>query len=82
MRPHLSCGFIITKVADARLGEAVTLLIESDDADSALSICRNVLPKHWVPRHVLPISHIPLTETGKPARAEALLLASKVLTGE
>ena len=82
LRPHLSCGFIITKVADARLGEAVTLLIESDDADSALSICRNVLPKHWVPRHVLPISHIPLTETGKPARAEALLLASKVLTGE
>ena len=82
LRPHLSCGFIITKVADARLGEAVTLLIESDDADSALSICRNVLPKHWVPRHVLPISHIPLTETGKPARAEALLLASNVLTGE
>ena len=82
LRPHLSCGFMITKVSDARLGEAVTILIESDDADSALSICRNVLPKHWVPRHVLPISHIPLTETGKPARAEALLLASKVLTGE
>ena len=79
LRPHLSCGFIITKVADARLGEAVTILIESDDAYSALSICKHVLPKHWVPRHVLPISHIPLTETGKPARAEAEALAKKLL---
>ena len=79
LRPHLSCGFIITKVADARLGEAVTILIESDDACSALSICKHVLPKHWVPRHVLPISHIPITETGKPARAEAEALAKKLL---
>ena len=79
LRPHLSCGFIITKVADARLGEAVTILIESDDAYLALSICKHVLPKHWVPRHVLPISHIPLTETGKPARAEAEALAKKLL---
>ena len=69
LRPHLSCGFMITKVSDARLGEAVTILIESDDAYLALSICKHVLPKHWVPRHVLPISHIPLTDTGKPARA-------------
>ena len=79
LRPHLSCGFIITKVADARLGEAVTILIESDDAYLALSICKHVLPKHWVPRHILPISHIPLTETGKPARAEAEALAKKLL---
>ena len=80
LRPHLSCGFMITKVSDARLGEAVTILIESDDAYSALSICKHVLPKHWVPRHVLPISHIPLTETGKPARAEAEALAKNFFT--
>ena len=79
LRPHLSCGFMITKVSDARLGEAVTILIESDDAYLALSICKHVLPKHWVPCHVLPISHIPLTETGKPARAEAEALAKKLL---
>ena len=79
LRPHLSCGFMIIKVSDARLGEAVTLLVESDDAYLALSICKHVLPKHWVPRHVLPISHIPLTETGKPARAEAEALAKKLL---
>ena len=75
LRPHLSCGFIITKMPDARLGEAVILLIESDNVDSALSICRSVLPKHWVPRHILSVAHIPLTETGKPARAEAAAMA-------
>ena len=75
LRPHLFCGFMITKVPDARLGEAVTLLMQSDDVDLALSICKNVLPKHWVPRHVISVAHIPLTETGKPARAEAAAMA-------
>ena len=79
LRPHLSCGFIITKVADARLGEAVTILIESDDVDNILAVCKHVLPRHWVPRHIFPESHIPITETGKPARAAAEALANKRL---
>ena len=79
LRPHLSCGFMITKVSDARLGEAVTLLVESDDVDNILAVCKHVLPRHWVPRHIFPESHIPLTETGKPARAEAEALAKKLL---
>lgn len=79
LRPHLSCGFIITKVSDARLGEAVTLLVESDDVDNILAVCKHVLPRHWVPRHIFPESHIPITETGKPARAAAETLANKRL---
>ena len=79
LRPHLSCGFIITKVSDARLGEAVTLLVESDDVDNILAVCKHVLPRHWVPRHIFPESHIPITETGKPARAAAEALANKRL---
>ena len=77
LRPHLSCGFMITKVSDARLGEAVTLLVESDDVDYILAVCKHVLPRHWVPRHIFPESHIPITETGKPARAAAEALAKK-----
>ena len=77
LRPHLSCGFMITKVSDARLGEAVTLLVESDDVDNILAVCKHVLPRHWVPRHIFPESHIPITETGKPARAAAEALAKK-----
>ena len=79
LRPHLSCGFMITKVSDARLGEAVTLLVESDDVDNILAVCKHVLPRHWVPRHIFPESHIPITETGKPARAAAEALANKRL---
>ena len=79
LRPHLSCGFMITKVSDARLGEAVTILIESDDVDNILAVCKHVLPRHWVPRHIFPESHIPITETGKPARAAAEALANKRL---
>ena len=79
LRPHLSCGFMITKVSDARLGEAVTLLVESDDVDNILAVCKHVLPRHWVPRHIFPESHIPITETGKPARAAAEALAKKRL---
>ena len=78
LRPHLSCGFMITKVSDARLGEAVTLLVESDDVDNILAVCKHVLSRHWVPRHIFPESHIPITETGKPARAEAEALAKKL----
>ena len=77
LRPHLSCGFMITKVSDARLGEAVTLLVESDDVDNILAVCKHVLPRHWVPCHIFPESHIPITETGKPARAAAEALAKK-----
>ena len=77
LRPHLSCEFMITKVSDARLGEAVTLLVESDDVDNILAVCKHVLPRHWVPRHIFPESHIPITETGKPARAAAEALAKK-----
>lgn len=79
LRPHLSCGFMITKVSDARLGEAITLLVESDDVDNILAVCKHVLPRHWVPRHIFPESHIPITETGKPARAAAEALANKRL---
>ena len=79
LRPHLSCGFMITKVSDARLGEALTLLVESDDVDNILAVCKHVLPRHWVPRHIFPESHIPITETGKPARAAAEALANKRL---
>ena len=79
LRPHLSCGFMITKVSDARLGEAVTMLVESDDVDNILAVCKHVLPRHWVPRHIFPESHIPITETGKPARAAAEALANKRL---
>ena len=76
LRPHLKCGYLITKVPDARLGEAVTLLVDTLNKEGLAEICRAVLPKHWVPRHILTVKPLPMTGTGKPARAEAEGLAS------
>ena len=79
LRPHLKCGYLITKVPDARLGEAVTLLVDTFNKEGLEEICRAVLPKHWMPRHILTVKPLPMTGTGKPARAEAEGLASVII---
>ena len=75
LRPHLEAPFMVTKAPDKQLGEQVVLLTESSDVDGVLAHCRRQLPKYWVPRRVLTVGHLPLTETGKPARHEAELMA-------
>ena len=76
LRPHLSVPFLITKAPDERLGEQVVLLTESAETAEILTLCREHLPKYWVPRWIQTVAHIPLTETGKPARHEAERLVS------
>ena len=80
LRPHLPLPFIITRARDAKFGQVVVLLTE-DDANAAAAVCRQVLPRYWQPRLVFSVSSIPLTGTGKPARAEAESMAEK-LRGE
>lgn len=71
LRPHLTAPFLVSKRPDKVLGEAVALLTEATDLAAIEGICRTVLPPYWRPRHYQHTSHLPLTETGKPARAEA-----------
>lgn len=71
LRPHLSAPFMIVKKQDEMLGEKAILLTESTDLTHIEEICRNTLPKYWVPREFLHIDHLPLTETGKPKRSGA-----------
>ena len=71
LRPHLATPFLVSKRPDKVLGEAVALLTEAADLASIEEICRTVLPPYWRPRHYQHTGHLPLTETGKPARAEA-----------
>ena len=71
LRPHLTAPFLVSKRPDKVLGEAVALLTEAADLASIEEICRTVLPPYWRPRHYQHTGHLPLTETGKPARAEA-----------
>ena len=66
--------FIMTKRKDPKFGEALVMLTEGT-AEDAETLCRRLLPKHWQPRRYLHIDHVPLTETGKPARSQAQRIA-------
>ena len=78
LRPHLSMPFMITKIPDTRLGQQMVLLTEDADRRKIEAVCRQVLPHYWQPRRIVSVSHLPLTETGKPARAAAERLAEKL----
>lgn len=79
LKAHLCAPFMITRVRDAKFGEAVALLTEDDDTRAVASVCRNVLPKYWVPRHFFHLDHLPLTPTGKPARKDAEREAAAII---
>ena len=74
LRPHLKEPYMITKRRDARLGEAMVLLTEGSVSE-ARQVCERILTKYHQPRAYIHVDHIPLTETGKPARRQAELIA-------
>ena len=79
LRPHIGVPFMLTKRKDERLGEALVLLAETADAVALRQVCRLVLTKYEVPKDYLSVGRLPVTETGKPARKEAMLLAEAAL---
>jgi O-succinylbenzoic acid--CoA ligase len=74
LRPHLHVPYLISKRADEKFGEVVVLLTEGE-VETARAACEAVLPKYQRPKIYVHVSEIPLTETGKPARRQAELLA-------
>ena len=77
LHSHLPAPFAISKCNDAKFGEAVVLVTEDEDLAVAHAVCERILPKYWRPRHYLHVSSIPLTATGKLARAEIEHLATE-----
>lgn len=75
LAPFLTLPFMYTHRPDPRLGQAAVLLTEEADAEAVAEACRKALPRHWMPRHIVHVAHIPLTETGKPARKRGEELA-------
>lgn len=71
----LQAPYMVTRRPDAKFGEIVVLLTEQTDLSQVAKACTAVLPRYWRPRLYLHVDHIPLTATGKPARAEAERLA-------
>ena len=78
LRPHLHVPYLLTKRHDPKFGEVAVLLTEGS-VEEAREACQRMLSKYHQPRYYLHVARIPLTETGKPARQEAIRLAETVL---
>ena len=70
LHPHLHAPYLVSKRPDSKFGEVAVLLTEGA-VDEARAVCQRVLPKYHQPRAYVHVDHIPLTETGKPARKQA-----------
>ncbi|EKC61913.1 hypothetical protein OBE_08243, partial [human gut metagenome] len=55
----------------------IVLLAEGQLPDDIEQTCTHQLPPYWRPKRFVPVFKLPLTETGKPDRAIAKLLAQK-----
>ena len=77
LQPFVSVPFMITKRTDARLGETVVLLAAHADIEQLKTACHEHLTKYETPRAFVAVKRLPYTETGKPARAEALRMAQE-----
>lgn len=77
LKPYINTPYIITKKTDHKFGEIVVMLVEttSYDITRIKQVCKQKLPKYYQPKLFIPVDSIPLTRTGKPARAEALKIA-------
>ena len=81
LKPCLPMQFMITKAPDRKFGEIVVLLYEGNNLspDHLLDLCAKVLPAYWVPKRFVNVARLPMTGTGKPARAEAERMVKTVV---
>lgn len=77
---RIDTPFCITKRRDEKFGEVAVMLSVAHDIDTAvLSEC---LRRYEIPKEVIHVSSIPLTETGKTDRHAALLIAEQEARGK
>lgn len=74
-------SFALTSVADPALGEALVLLVEvsEEEARQLAVVLKHRLPSYHAPRHVIAVPKIPMTGSGKIARAACRSLAEQQL---
>ena len=68
LRPFLSSPFMITKKKDEKFGEMAVLVSEDVDLNEVERVCKEQLPKFWVPKQFIHVDKISMTETGKVKR--------------
>lgn len=75
LKVHLCEPYLISKRPDKKFGEVIVLLTEGD-VETAKTVCESVLSKYQRPKAYIHVSEIPMTETKKPARRQAEILAT------
>ena len=75
LTPFMSSPFMITKRRDRKFGETVVMLAVTDDMCSVRECCERHLSKYEQPHVYISVGELPVTGTGKPARAEAMRIA-------
>ncbi len=78
LAPHLKSSFFISSVPDEHYGEMVVLLLEGNDSEDCLAVCRRVLHPYACPKRVFSVTSLPRTGSGKPDRAGARRLAREM----
>ena len=77
LQVHTDIPLMITKRPDDKFGETVVLLAECNDMEPLKALCHKWLSKYELPHDYIYVERLPLTETGKPARAEAVRIAAQ-----
>jgi O-succinylbenzoic acid--CoA ligase len=78
LQPLLAKPFMVSRKKDEKFGEVVVLLTEDSDLQAVRSVCEAALPKYWQPKFYYHVDALPMTETKKPARAEAERLIERL----
>lgn len=76
LQAHTDTPLMITKRPDPKFGETVVLLAATADMQPVKELCQQWLSKYEQPHAFITVTELPLTATGKPARAEAIRIAS------
>ncbi len=72
LKPHIPQPFMLTKAPHHALGQQLVMLCEGETDVAGLdTLCRSLLPRHYHPQAIFSVEKLPLTATGKPARAAA-----------
>ena len=81
LRGLIDVPFALTAVADARLGEALVLLLSrgfaADDA-TLLRRIKAVVPRYHAPQHIVRVAEVPMAGNGKIDRKACRSLAAEV----
>lgn len=77
LRQHTDVDFAITKRLHPKFGETVVLLAVTDDMEAMRALCQKCLSRYEQPLAYIAVPAIPLTATGKPARAEMMRIAAE-----